>query len=67
MIFSKISDVDMCAAQSLKVFNKLSKLFQPINVIPKDAKIKNKGIMSNSQKVYKRYSNLIFNIRFFCS
>lgn len=41
----------MCSAKSLKTFNKLSKIFQPVNVIPKDAKLKSQGMMSNSQKV----------------
>lgn len=67
VFFPNNYDVNMCASQSLKTINKLSKIFQPINVIPKDAKVKKQDMMSNSQKVSKTEVYLLVNNPPFCS
>lgn len=45
--------IRMVLNTSVKVINRLSSLFQPINVVPKGAVVKRQELMSNSQKVRK--------------
>lgn len=64
----EIKDVSFILKMAFKIqvrsLHRLSKIFQPLNVIPKDAKIKQTDLTSKSQKVFLFAFFFIFNVFF---